>query len=336
MKPFLLLSSALALGLAGCGRSPAPTTPDELPRVPVRVAAVASGDRSQGQPLAGIVRPAQRATVAAQVMGTVDRSTLAVGRAVEAGELLVTLRAAEMDARVEQAQANLSHATREYEREAALLEQGAATAEAVRALADRQKAAAAALAEAESLQGYTRIAAPFAGVITRELVKAGDLATPGSPLFTIEATDRLQVEVQVPESFALPASGSTLTVRIDDTDVAGTLSEVSPSADGSSRTRSAKINLPAEAPARSGQFVRVLWPVGATQTLWAPPEAVTRFGQMERVFVVQEDRARLRLVRTGAHHDTGIAILAGLNDGDLVVLDPPAGLRDGQPVEVSQ
>jgi RND family efflux transporter MFP subunit len=186
------------------------------------------------------------------------------------------------------------------------------------------------------LQGYTRISAPFAGVITRELVKAGDLATPGAPLFTIEGTDQLQVEVQVPESFALPASDGALTVRIDDTEVVGTLAEISPSADGSSRTRSAKIDLPADVPARSGQFVRVLWPVGETQALWAPPEAVTRFGQMERVFVIQDDRARLRLVRTGARHDTGIAILAGLNDGDTVVLDPPAGLRDGQPVEVIQ
>jgi RND family efflux transporter MFP subunit len=334
MKPLLLLSLLPVLVFTGCGRSPAPAAADSLPVLRVKVATVETSGSAQSQPLAGTVRPAQRATVSAQVMGTVERTSLAVGREVKAGDLLVTLRAAEMDARVQQARANLSHATREYERESALLQQGAATAETVRALADRREGAAAALAEAESLQGYTRVTAPFAGVITRDLVRPGDLATPGTPLFTLEATDQLQVEVQVPESFERPARGVSLPVRIEGRDVPGELVEISPSADGSSRTRLAKLNLPPDAPARSGQFVRVLWPRAESQTLWVPAPTVSSFGQMDRVFVVEEGRARLRLVRLGARLEDRVAVLSGLNSGEQVVVAAPAGLRDGQQVEV--
>jgi hypothetical protein len=66
-----------------------------------------------------------------------------------------------------------------------------------------------------------------------------------------------------------------------------------------------------------------------------PVEAVAPQGQMERVFVVEDGkRAVLRLVRTGARRGGQVEVLAGLAADERVVLAPPAGLRDGQPVEV--
>ena len=63
--------------------------------------------------------------------------------------------------------------------------------------------------------------------------------------------------------------------------------------------------------------------------------AVSVHGQMERVFVAGEgNRAVLRTVRTGATRDGNVELLSGLAAGERVVLMPPAGLRDGQPLEV--
>jgi multidrug efflux pump subunit AcrA (membrane-fusion protein) len=55
-------------------------------------------------------------------------------------------------------------------------------------------------------------------------------------------------------------------------------------------------------------------------------------GQMETVFVVEQQIARLRIVRTGQHSRTEIELLSGLVAGESVVTEGAAQLRDGQPV----
>ena len=55
---------------------------------------------------------------------------------------------------------------------------------------------------------------------------------------------------------------------------------------------------------------------------------------LERVFVVSSGQARLRLVKTAGLHEGRVVISAGLDAGETVVLDAPASLRDGQPVNI--
>jgi RND family efflux transporter MFP subunit len=327
-----VLSAVLAAGCAKSGdRSSA--GPAEPP-VAVRVATVTSSTLARVQPVPGVVRPAARATVAAKIAGEVATSTLSVGRQVSAGEVLLTLQAAEFSARAEQAQAVLAQAEREFERERQMETQGASTQESVRAADDRRRQARAAAEEASAMLGYARVAAPFDGLITEELVKPGDFATPGRALFTLEAADQLRAEVQVPESLPVPAADAPLTVLADAREIPGRLVEVSPAADPVARTRLAKISLPANSGARSGQFVRVLWPAGEGTALTVPADAVSVLGQMERVFVVDDGRVALRLVKT-AGRDAGRAIVAsGVDAGESVVVAPPLALRDGQRVEI--
>ena len=86
---------------------------------------------------------------------------------------------------------------------------------------------------------------------------------------------------------------------------------------------------------RSGQFARVQVPGVLVRVLLAPVAAVSRLGQMERIFVVGAgNRAGLRLVKTGAMRGDLIEILTGLDDGERVVLSPPAALREDQPLEI--
>ncbi len=328
LLPFILLL------LAACSRPTDPVQADPTPALPVHVASVTSARTPRTQAVAGTVRPFARATIAAKVTGTVATTHLVVGSAVAAGDVLVTLQADELGAHADQARAALAQAEREFERETTLKAQGASTADAVSTADDRRRQARAAVQEAEAMLTYTRVAAPFAGVITAELVKPGDLATPGRALFEIEGTDRLRAEVQVPESLALPAIGTSVTLELGDAPIAGQLVELSPAADPASRTRLAKIDLPANAPARSGQFVRVLWPVADDVALTVPASAVAVLGQMERVFVVSKGHAQLRLVKTGARDGDRVEIAAGLDAGESVIVAPPAALREGQAVEI--
>ncbi|MFI5337383.1 MAG: efflux RND transporter periplasmic adaptor subunit, partial [Opitutales bacterium] len=258
------------------------------------------------------------------------------GQRVSRGELLLKISAAEISARVAQAGAQLNLARRDLERERDLLTRGASTAEMVRSLEDRFTLTEAMLHEAEAMLGYAELHAPFDGVVSRKLIDAGDLASPGQPLLEVEGTTDFQIEAGIPDSLAAPlAPGAVLTCEVSGVTFAARLLELSPSSDLSTRTVSAKLAVPAGTVVRSGQFVRILVPGSATPALLAPASAITVSGQMERVFVAGDGlHAVLRLVKTGAGRDGLVEILSGLGAGERVVTNPPAGLREGQPLEV--
>ena len=334
MKHHLVLP-ALALGLlaGGCSRDPHAAPP--LPTVAVRTTEVRAITELRRTELPGTVRAVERAALAPKVTGTIAQLPITLGQSVKRGDTLAIISANEINARLAQAEAGLAQARRDLERETTLEAKGASATETVRSMQDRVAIAEATVAEARTMLTYTTITAPFDGVITRRLVNEGDLAAPGNPLLELENPALQRVEVEVPDSLAAVAVGTEVPVRINTLELVGRVAEVSPALDAVSRTFLAKIDLPAGAAVRSGQFARVAWPAGETKALVVPAAAVTTFGQMERVFVVANNSASLRLVKTGARHGAEIEILSGLAAGERVVSDVAAApLRDGQPVEV--
>ena len=335
MRPLPSIFGVAALLFAGCSRHDSPAVAPSPAPVNVRTTRAEAATLPRTQTLTATVRPLERATLAARMTGSVTAADFTVGQTVKAGDLLLTLSAAEIPARLAQARAALAQAEREAVREAALVKQNATAAETALAAEDRRRIAAAAVTEAEALLAYTRITAPFAGTITQKFVNSGDLAAPGTPLVVVEASDQLRAEVQVPEAFASLPLGTAIFVQLspDTAPISANFVEFSAAADPVTRTRLAKLALPAASAARSGQFARVLWPVGETTALLVPSTALSTLGQMERLFVVNVDgRAQLRLVKSGDTTGGRVAILSGLTAGETVVLAPAATLRDGQPV----
>ena len=186
---------------------------------------------------------------------------------------------------------------------------------------------------------YTTIKAPYAGVISRKMVNSGDLAAPGMALLELKNPSALQVRAQAPEETAgrleldsmvtvvLPASGAQMQAR---------LKEIAPAANPAARSATIVLALADTADKlRSGQYVQVLLPgAGSSQMLSVPAATISSWGQMDRVFVLEGDQARLRLVRTGARLGENIEVLAGLDVGEQVILSPAAQLKDGQTVQV--
>lgn len=333
-RPWLLLLALPAL--AACSRQAPATSAADAPPVRVGVASVAVETVPVLVESPATVRPAERASIAAKLTGSVAVFPHGLGAAVAAGEVLLTLSAPETEARVRQAQAQLAEAERNATRQRTLVSTGVNPADALRDAEDRLRYAQAAAAEVEALLAYATVRAPFAGVITEKHVLPGDLATPGLPLLVLESTQHLRAEGTIPEKAAAALRpGAEINVLPDEaaTPVAGRLEEISAAADAVSRSVLVKVALPAGT-FRSGQFVRLQVASGTVEALLVPAAAVTRFGQMERVFVVEEHRAVLRLVKTGRVAGDRVEILAGLNAGETIVLSPPAALRDGQPVSL--
>ena len=329
----LLLASTLLFSSAGATEPPKPTSPP----VPISVAKVQRQQIPALIEVAGTLQAAESAVLAAKVTGTVTKVPVVLGSSVKRGDLLVAISVGEIDARLSQAEAQLTQARRNLEREQNLLAKSAATAETVKNMRDQYTMAQAGYNEAKTMLGYTTITAPFDGVVTRKEVNSGDLATPGTPLLHVENNRKLQVRSAVPESLVLDIHpGDQLMVKIESAGalVQGTVTEVAPAADPQSRTASVVLDLPIHADLRTGQFARILLPGPGIQGLFIAESAVVPAGQMDRVFVVEGDRVHLRLVRTGQQHEGMVEILTGLQAGETVAVTNNHLLHNDQQIKV--
>ncbi|MCP5113553.1 MAG: efflux RND transporter periplasmic adaptor subunit, partial [bacterium] len=204
-------------------------------------------------------------------------------------------------------------------------------------LASRIQQAEQAVQSARIMTEYATIQAPFDGTLTRKMVEPGNLAAPGAPLLEIERAGSFRLEAQVEESrLSAVRVGETVTVELDalDESIEATVTEIVPAVDAASRAFVVKINLPARAGIRSGLFGRARFETGGEPVVAVPLSAVLTRGQLRSVFVVDQGRARSRLLTLGTERDGMAAVLSGLTAGEEVVTEPPAGLRDGGRVEV--
>ena len=188
------------------------------------------------------------------------------------------------------------------------------------------------------MRDYARLGAPFSGVVITRTVEPGNLATPGSPLLTIEQDGLYRLEASVDES-------KLASVRVDqaveavleaDRKLSARVSEIVPSVDAASRSYIVKLDLPAAPRLRTGMFGRAIFPLGMQKVVAVPLAALTERGQLQSVFVAEDGVAHTRLVTTGRRTKDAAEVLSGLNAGEKVVLPVPVGLQDGARVEVRQ
>jgi RND family efflux transporter MFP subunit len=190
---------------------------------------------------------------------------------------------------------------------------------------------------AEVMRGYAQITAPFDGVVTEKAAEPGTLAAPGAPLVTLERQGEYRLEAAVEESrLAAIRTGQSAEVVLDalDRSLNGRVSEIVPAVDAAARAFTVKIDLPALPQLRSGLFGRARFQLGRRQALAVPAAAVIERGQLFSVLVMEEGRARNRLVTVGQRLGERLEVLSGLQAGDRVIHPAPAGLADGARVEV--
>ena len=333
----LFLTLLILLILSGCKDPVKKSEVTSLPPVEVQIETLALSVVPIQIELAGTLQAVEHATISARVAGQVVKLPVEISSKVKKGDLLVKISAAEINARVRQAEIQLDQAQRHLARESKLLQVNASTRERVKTLKEQVQTSEAAFREAQTILGYTRIKAPFCGTVTDKLVEVGAQASPGVPLLKLENGNTLEVVIQVPEVLTryltlesrlplnVPAAGLTFEAQVR---------EISPTVDPASRTTQVKLMLPAAPELRSGQFARVAMADSQATTLMINSRALRQNGQMQQVFVAEQGTARMRLVRTGAEVDGRIEILSGLQAGDQVVFDGVEQLHDGQPLKV--
>jgi RND family efflux transporter MFP subunit len=313
----LLLTVLVAFATA-CGHKherPA----DQLPAAKVEAIEVQLQRTPDISEVVGTVRAKLTATVSAKVTATIQQIPVRAGDFVGTGQELAKLDDRDLRAEFERRKAD-------YDRYKTLLEKQAVTPAEFDAVQSRYRVA-------EANLSYASIVAPFDGVVGRKLCDVGDLASPGKPLFVVEQPTDFRLEAQVPERFANAIGvGKSVYVVIDATQERcnGTIREIDPVGDSTSRSFLVKIDLQCKQPLKSGMFGRAELIIGERFGMFVPKSAVHERGQLTYVFAIQDGRAQMRLVKTGKSYLDALEILSGLQQGERVIV---AGeVADGQPV----
>lgn len=311
-----------------------------------------------GQTLAlpGTLQGAQQAPISARSTGYVKRWVHDIGSRVERGALLAEIESPEIGQQLSQAvaarqqtAASLALARSTVERWEAMRQKDVVSQQE---LDERRSAAAQAnanLAAAEAnvqrlrqLQGFTRVVAPFSGVITRRNVDVGDLIDSGGKvLFVLTQVDPLRIYVNVPQSYAqLVKPGQKVVVtqgELRGQSFTGEVARTAGSIDAASRTMQVEIALSnKDRLLLPGAYVQVSLPLAASQTLVVPTNVLLFRPEGIRVAVVDaSSKVKLRPVTMGRNLGEAIEVLDGIGTADRLVVNPSDSLADGDVVSVA-
>jgi RND family efflux transporter MFP subunit len=306
----------------------------------------------------GTIRALQTSQLSAQISGAIVSIRAQEGARVRRGDVLVVLNDAQQRAALERASAAVNAAQQDiavadadyglqnatFTRYQSLYEKKSVSPHEMDEVRARQTSAGArrdqaqaGIAQARAMEAqaraglsYTRIRAPFDGIVTAKLVDTGTLASPGVPLMTIEDTHCFRLEASVDEGgirFVNLGSAAPVSVDALQTEASGKVVQIVPAADPASRSFVVKLELPADARLRSGLFGRVRFPRGQREAMLIPRTAVLERGQMHGIYVVAADgQIGLRYVTLGKPAGDNVEILSGLSAGERLIGSP--GGRD--------
>ncbi len=303
----------------------------------------------------GTVRAARSAQLSSQVMGAITRVNVQEGDRVRRGEVLITIDAAQQraayasaDAGLQASQETIAAADADYALAEATMKRyqmlfdkksvspqefdevktklAAAKARRDAAHAGRTQAEAG-VSEANTAIGFTKIRAPFDGLIIAKLADAGAMAAPGVPLLAVEDPSHFRLEASVDESqIGAVRLGEPVTIVIDSLasqPITGKVVQIVPMADPASRTFTVKIELPPNPQIRSGLFGRARFSRGERESILVPQNALLHRGQLDAVYVVGKgDIASLRYVTLGKPSANNVEVLSGLESGERIVAQP--------------
>ncbi len=182
--------------------------------------------------------------------------------------------------------------------------------------------------------------APIDGAVRERRASVGEFLAAGAPVAALVRVHPLRLRVAVPERDASAVRmGQPVRVRLegDAADHSGRVARLSPSIQEQSRTLivEAEVANPTGR-LRPGAFARAEIVVDAARSaVIVPAAAIVTFAGVERVFVVADNRAVERRIRTGRRVGDRVEVLEGLSAGDPVVVSP-GNLAGGQPVTVAR
>jgi membrane fusion protein (multidrug efflux system) len=312
----------------------------------------------------GRVEATGRVDIRARVQGYLEQVLFKEGDIVKKGDQLYQIEKGLFQAAVEAAKGALERSKAaktltaiQLQRAQELLEKNAGTAVARdQALAADQQAQGQILADQANLDtaninlGYTDIASPIAGKVSKTNVTAGNVVGPDSGILTlIVSQDPMYISFPVSQRELLQAqlsgrmtdiAGIKIKIRFADGSTykhEGTVNFIDVSVDRSTDTVLARATMPnPDGALIDGQLVSVAVEAGAPQEKVVVPQAALIADQQGvYVFAVEDGKAVVKRIKTGAESGANTVVEDGLKGGEQIIVEGLQGIRAGQPVQAS-
>ena len=304
----------------------------------------------------------KQSTVSAQTQGIVEMVNFDINDKVEAGQVLILINSSQQKAALSQAKAALAQAnalntdaqTILKRNRSLLSKKTLSQGEFDSSLARANSAEAAVLAaeasvkQAQEQVAYTRITAPYSGIVRQRFVQMGELVNPGQPVMTGFALKPLRAVVDIPQALAAKLStqnqvsndvvshSANRSVHIIANGKRYPASQFTlfPYADSRYSSVRARVDLldntsnSETAPSKDrdnlmpGSWVKVQLANGEQKGIYLPTSAILQQGEVASVFIQHNNGFKLRYVRLGQTQPDGrIRILSGLEAGEKVTID---------------
>lgn len=317
----------------GAGLKESQITNYQGERVTVTLQSIAGTEQVPGSVIAK-----QNTQISSHVMAQVEQLKVRAGDKVAKGDLLIMLKQddfkaalAQSSANINAVQASLTQAKKQLARMIDLNAQGLVSVSELDDAKAKFENLTANLAVAKQQQtqaqvslNYTRITAPISGVVVERLTEPGDTATPGKPLITLYNPLQLQLEFNVREQQAVKLRvGDSLNVVLPSLDITtpATVSEIVPVADNAARSLLIRLEADAQLGLMPGLYAQLQLPIKSTQGVLIDPRWVHEFGQLNMVYVLENETLVKRFVRLGSIINNQQHVIAGLKEGDVLAVD---------------
>ncbi|HEX5475320.1 MAG TPA: efflux RND transporter periplasmic adaptor subunit [Vicinamibacterales bacterium] len=331
---------------------------DELAIPTVAVMRPQRGATQQTISLPGTIQAYTDAAIYARTNGYLKARYADIGSHVRAGQLLADIDTPEIEQQLQQAradlataQANLKLALTTAERYRDLIKTESVSQQDVDNANGSYEAKRTAVDSAEAnvkrleqLHAFRKIYAPFDGVITARNTDVGALIQSGSnakELFHVAATKKLRVFVNLPEVYSRAArSGLDAYVTLKEYGARrfkGTLARTAQAIDVTSRTLLVEIDMNnPSGELLPGSYAEVhLTLPAAVPAVRLPVNALIFRADGLRVALVRHDRIELQPVTLGEDDGNEVEVVDGVTPHDLVVVNPPDSLEEGETVRVA-
>lgn len=320
--------------------SQAEDTEKETPPVPVETSVPVRGDVFAMYTGTAPIEAFAEANVIAKVDGEVRELLIEEGDDVSKGQVLARLDGDRLRLELNESEAKLRKLQRDYERNIDLQAKGLISDGDFEKIKYEMEALEAAFNLASLELDYTQIRAPIDGVIAERLVKLGNTISVGEALFKVTSLTPLVAYLHVPErEYRHIDPGQPVGIDIDalpGEPIAATVSRVSPVVDPQTGTFKITVEIvDMKRRIKPGMFGRigVIYDVheGALQI---PRSAIIEDQGTASVFVVEEDRAVRKTIKTGYSNRGMVEVTSGLQDGEQVVTVGQASLKQDSRVSI--
>lgn len=348
-RRLLLLLALLVAG--GAGAWTWSTLP---PRIAVAMAS--TGPALEAVYATGAVEPVNWARVGPATRARLTAVLVEEGERVTEGQAMAQLDDRQSRALADEADARARFAAEDLARTRTLVARDiAARATLERAERDARAARATADAALQRLDDYV-VRAPTDGLVLRRDAEVGEVVDTPASLFWIGEPRPLRVTAEVDEEdIARINVGQRVLMRADAFPgrvMTGEVAQITPKGDTTRKAYRVRLNLPEDTPLLIGMTVEANIVLReAPEAVLVPPAAVVLPAADRRngataptqppgtlrqavIWVVEKETARRREVEIGVQGPRAMEVRRGLAAGEAVILDPPAGLRDGQAVRL--